>query len=154
MLFLSHSHCGSRCSVFIFTDRIYCSRARLSRGLPGWWNIRSSLETHCLSLPHWKICFCFFLGFTFPAGTALVPKSLYFKWTMFAPNVGKFTDKHRRHFQSPDMTGTGGEMRREKPLPMRPNTPQYWSESKLRVKERVGRLWMSNGHMDDWSSGS
>lgn len=59
-MFLFPSHCGSRCSVFIFTDRIHCSRAGLSGGLPGWWSSRSNLETHCLSLPHWEI---FVLGF-------------------------------------------------------------------------------------------
>lgn len=105
MLFLSRSHCGSCCSVFIFTDRIYCRRAHRSGGLPGWWSSRSSLETHCLSLPYWEInilgFFFFFLAFTFPAGTTLVPKSLiwpHLKWTMFALIVGKFTNNHGRQF--------------------------------------------------------
>lgn len=101
MLFLSCSHCGSRCSVFIFTDRIYWSRAPLSGGFLSVFprdslSFFTSLGNICFGF------FFFFLVFTFPAGSkSLVPKSLiwtYLKWTMFALIVGKFTDKHRRQF--------------------------------------------------------
>lgn len=149
MLFLSRSHCGSRCSVFISTDRIYCSHARLSGGLPGWWNISSSLETHCLSLPHWKMFFFFFWVLLFQLVLHLCPN----------PSISSGPCLHRLWVSSLTNTEDSFEVQTWqeqeerwggiKPLPMWPNTPQYWSESKLRVKERVGRLRMSNGHMDD-----
>lgn len=124
MWFLSRSRCDSPCSIFIFTERIYSSRAHFSGGLAGWWTSRRSLETHCLSWPHWEIYvlgliffFCMFVWFLlFQLLQHLCPnlniQSL--KWTMFAL-MGKFNTEDNLRKSTNDRSRRRDEKRQTPP---------------------------------------
>lgn len=139
MLFLSCSLCCACCSVFICTERICCSCARL----------RDVCQTDGVYLLNYTItatqryseCFFTSLGtlFFFPAGTVFVPESSIISenipsglrrathsvcsggWQCGGMWVSSVSVQ-QTVCRSPDLRGIGGEIRRKTP----PHIPFSW----------------------------